>query len=963
MQALDKVTTDISTWTKDKLAAGLDKKVDKVNGKELSSNDYTTEDQLRVKNMATKLILEEGKLCLGNDSEEVISNWISLPSGGGGGSGSGSGSGSTAVTLRLIGSNNLTYAVGQPANISFNFDSSEAPGYDGTMVVYVGSDENAKGTESIKNGDNIIDISKYLTAGVNEVKITCKDIYSNAKSLSYTIYIVELKITSTFNASRAYDSTINYVYTLHGAVDKTVHFVLDGVDTPVDKGTETGEKEQAISIKTHGVHTLEVYVTANIGGNTVSSNKLTYDIIYVVAGYTDPIISSAYTTKSIKQGELVSIPFFIYDPSNATVDVDLTIKQGDKVYSTSKRTGVGQVSQTWTTRNYPVGEVTFIIAIANNSTFYKSHIITVVENEINVSVKEDFREFQLVSDGKSNSAADKDAWVDGNVTTTFENFNWTNTGWVEDEEGDIALRLSGKAKATINFQPFATDSLTTGRTIEMKFAIRDVNDRKAVAIKCHDGKIGFTVTADTTTLSSEMNSIKCQYTDEEKVHLALVVTNKDNYRLLNIYLNGVLSAVKQYATTDSLTQNPAQNITIGSEFCCIDLYMIRSYRTALNKDDVKNNYIANIENMSEKIGVYADNDIYNRDGTLSFNSLKEKIPVLVITGDLPQSKGDKKKVNISYTDPLNPSFNYEENSVSIDVQGTSSQYYIRKNYKIKTNVEHQFAASEMPGKVFTFKADYAESTSSHNTGNANYVHTLYGDIKTPPQLIDSRIRTTVYGHPCVIFYKTDSSSAPVFLGKYNYNWDKGAENVYGFTAEYDPDGLVQSWEVLNNTEPPCNFLTEVPANWQDHLFFNEKTQEWEPKYFEARYPDGCEDVTSFKRMHDWVVSTKGNVEKFRSEFEDYFDLDFCLIYYVYSFVMLMVDQRAKNMFLTTWDGIHWAPWFYDNDFVNFFNMVVIKLFLINDENPEMDNVQEGYKFRYFYTKEKEVQYVRSKYYE
>lgn len=93
-------------------------------------------------------------------------------------------------------------------------------------------------------------------------------------------------------------------------------------------------------------------------------------------------------------------------------------------------------------------------------------------------------------------------------------------------------------------------------------------------------------------------------------------------------------------------------------------------------------------------------------------------------------------------------------------------------------------------------------------------------------------------------------------------------------------------------------------------------------------------------MHDWVVSTyqggatgsalaesytdaNGTVyttdnaayrlAKFKKEFTDHFDKDFCLLYYIYTFVMLMVDQRAKNMFLTTWDHVHWQPWFYDND--------------------------------------------------
>ena len=49
-----------------------------------------------------------------------------------------------------------------------------------------------------------------------------------------------------------------------------------------------------------------------------------------------------------------------------------------------------------------------------------------------------------------------------------------------------------------------------------------------------------------------------------------------------------------------------------------------------------------------------------------------------------------------------------------------------------------------------------------------------------------------------------------------------------------------------------------------------------------------------------------------------------LIYYVWTFFFLMVDQRAKNMFMTYWAPIYdpktektkygkWEPWLYDND--------------------------------------------------
>ena len=159
--------------------------------------------------------------------------------------------------------------------------------------------------------------------------------------------------------------------------------------------------------------------------------------------------------------------------------------------------------------------------------------------------------------------------------------------------------------------------------------------------------------------------------------------------------------------------------------------------------------------------------------------------------------------------------------------------------------------------------------------------------------------------------------------KYNANFDKGSVNVYGLTEEYP---LAESWEFLNNTSDACLFHGPVAENWTED--------------FEARHPDNYEDMTNFKIMHNWVVSTwqdgaTGNalseayigvdgtnytndtpeyrLAKFKKEFTEHFDFDFCLVYYIFTFVMLMVDQRAKNMFLTTWDGIHYQPWFYDND--------------------------------------------------
>jgi hypothetical protein len=298
----------------------------------------------------------------------------------------------------------------------------------------------------------------------------------------------------------------------------------------------------------------------------------------------------------------------------------------------------------------------------------------------------------------------------------------------------------------------------------MEFAIRDVNNRDAVALSCLSGGIGFTVTADTATLTSEQSEIDCKYTDEKKVLVSFVIEPRSDYRLMSVYLNGVQSKITRYVENDNLQQTTPVNISVGSPYCSVDLYSIRSYDAALTKEEIRDNYIASIQDIGERLSVYEDNNIYDDFGNLSYSKLQQKIPSMIITGDLPTYKGDKKKVTISYYDPNNQSLCFEAEA-TIDVQGTSSQWYVVKNFKTKTSDAHQLALDQIATKVLCFKCDYAEATGTHNTGTANYVHSLY-NTPVPAQEDDERVRTTIYGHPGVVFHKKDSGAEPTFVGRY-----------------------------------------------------------------------------------------------------------------------------------------------------------------------------------------------------
>lgn len=790
----------------------------------------------------------------------------------------------------------LAAPVGNPVELMFNFTSIEndMPTGDGACQISVNGV--VKTTFGIKQGLHTIDVAPYLSSGSNTVRVKCTDIYGTYKTLAYSVSIVDMYITSTFDATVPYSGDITFKYTPYGAISKTIHILIDGTEKNTANISTSGKQNTyIIPAMPHGVHRLEVYASAELDDIYMESEPLVYDIICTETNNTSPMIASVCMIEEIKQGGLVSVPYIVYDPTKLACEITLdiyTMSNGAEVLYATQNLTVDRNQYTWNTRSYPIGTVYFRVKYGEIS---KVHMIEVAESDIQVDAEENDLELALLSVGRSNSEENPGVWSYGKYGTNFSGFNWKTNGWIDDADGDTCLRLNDNARIDIQFKPFDNDIRTYGKTIEMEFAIRDVNSRDDVVISCMSSGIGFEAKADTAYIVSEQSRVFCNYKDEEKVKLTFTVEARNEYRQLAVYLNGVLSDVVQYPDTDNFQQTNPVTITIGSSKCGIDIYGIRSYTTALNSPTNVDNFIADTRDIVKKTEVYESNDIYDEYGNISFEKCKAKNSVMIIIGDLPQSKGDKKNVKVQYYDKDDPSIDYLDEMVVIDVQGTSSQFFVRKNWKLKLSADRYIDREHLPTKVICIKVDYAECTGTHNTQNANFVETLYSE-PIPPQAKEPKCRTTIYGKPILLFHQADENSDPVFYGKSNMNYDKGSEYVFGFTKDYD----VECWEFKNNTSDPCNFLGPVPTVWSED--------------FEARYPEESTNIARFKEMHDWVVSTKDNLDKFKMEFEDHFDMHYSLIYYVYTFFALMVDQRAKNMFLTYWGETgKWQPWFYDND--------------------------------------------------
>lgn len=845
-------------------------------------------------------------------------------SGIGGGNSNGNGNNAVLAVANTCGWISSTLSDSEDCIVSFTWSSVEDGLLTGNGFLDVKVNGTSKLVKNIEQGDVSLNIKDYLGIGSNVVRLTVTDVYGNSKTLSLNVTVVQFTLDSKFEDSRTYSEDVLFRYTPTGSAVKKMQFILDGELIGSPEITVSGRQQDfTIPAQPHGSHSFEVYFTAEVNGNTVESNRLYYDIIFVDANDTTPIISSSFSIKKMSQYYTVSIPFVAYTPGALTSDVTFFVN-GEEV---GNRT-VSRIKDKWEYRADTVGDMLLEIVTGD---VRKQFTITVSETAIDVAAEENDLDLYLTSYGRSNNEATPGVWNYGPVAAEFTGFNFVSDGWQTDKDKNTVLRVQGDARVNIPLNVFGSDFRETGKTIEFEFATRDIMNYETEIISCFAGGKGFVFTPQKATLTSEQSSVFTQYKEDEHVRISFVVDKKAENRLINVYIDGVLSGTMQYPESDDFQQTNPVGISIGSNDCTVDLYNIRVYSNNLTRYQILDNWIADTQNGYDMLQRYTHNNIYDDYGQIVISKLPSDLPYLVIEGPmLPQYKGDKKTCSGYYVDPINPEKSFRFENATIDVQGTSSQYYKRKNYKIKfsngfimevsgeTLAVYQMRDDSIGVNTFTFKADVASSEGANNVELVK----LWDDIcpyKTPAQLENSDVRQGIDGFPIVVFWSNGTETS--FLGKYNFNNDKGTEDVFGF------DEGDESWEIKNNTSARTMFKS---ADFTGDAWLED---------FEGRYPDGNKDPVKLMALAAWLVSTDqeqatGNalgesvtyedveythdtaeyrLAKFKAEAENWFEMNSLIFSYVFTELFLLVDSRAKNNFPTRYVGGKWCFLPYDMD--------------------------------------------------
>lgn len=875
-----------------------------------------------------------------NKSTGKIKCKLIAVSGTGGGGGGDTGGGDTSgpnMDLQNTGvaPNAQVYIYGQAQDVEFTaFASDDAVvtiSY--TITSATDSSQTQTYTYTAPSGSpHTFDLGSKLYKGSNTLMVTAVGANSGTDTLRYTMVnsiVLALKESPQFNPLKyAYNNNLTFYSIPVGEITKTLKIYLnDSFITSETYNQTITEETKGIDIpkQEHGVYSLKAILSYSTGISEISTDPLRYEVAFVDPAEEAPLIWFKPYAESIVDHDKLTLYFMAFDPANKD---DMTIQRFINGEEITALEGISYDENNWITwniSNYKIGKNTFALKCGGTT------------REIVIYVKEDLvRNLEIVTAGlylnldtldRSNleNKTKRETWeyahADNTVTKVkFNNFNWYNNGWINDDEtGNSVLRVSNGASIEIPLSIMNTTDLSNSMTMELRFKLRNVQEYenliKYTAILDDEGEvesvkkevisdhgvwgryynngIGMCLGTQEGFFKGSSNIAAGRYKEDQIVTVSFVAQSKSEggtYPLIYMYINGIMSSIVTYTSNESFASR-ADTLIINSDFCDVDLYNIRVYKTGLASNEVVQNYLADI-NSAELYDMNQVITFKNGLPTVDYKKMceyNEKHPdtplqpyavVEVVDGQksdlLPYKKGIKKDLNVKFVNPsLDRAYalgdidghtylcgapSFEASAAEFDVQGTSSQGYPRRNYKgkFKKSDTWTYSSGPLAGKsllegneydgvrykgfymdntysetTFTWKADYMESSMTHNTGYASFVNTLYDyhPLETYDKSIDvTNRRSTIYGFPMLVFqkkYAPDEDGNPVyeFVGRYNFNLDKGCNNVIGFnddtkhpyidgtyvnddneTVPIDYAYVAECWELKNNQGNRTSFL-------------------------------------------------------------------------------------------------------------------------------------------------------------
>lgn len=956
---------------------------------EVDGNPYTGENTLVLYEIYNKGTEQE--------TRTVISSHVIV--GGSGGSGA-----ANVIKIERITESPLVVTSNDKVEIKYRFTGTDASGEDigqGKATWKIGS--NIVKTESVYTGENTVDLTDFISTGSDQkVTLTIADDIGSLQSKTWYVSVVDVKLECTFDDTKKYpaNSPISFTYTPYGAVDKTVHFKLDGngIGTVVSKKAAAGlSTSYEIPAQEHGAHLIEVYMTATISNNDIESNHVYKDIIWFDEESSSPIIGCVDKEFTIKQYKRKNIVYTVHDPSTETPTVTLKAtyvdENRDVIEEYNTTLTLTSSTNTWQFKTDVVGEHTLTITCGDVVKTLKA-IVEDIGIEVNPTTAG--LEFDFNPVGYSNDSENR-LWKDnrtGVTMTLSENFDWTNGGYQIDEDGNQYFCIKAGTTATINYNLFADDAKENGKEFKVIFKTENIKNRDTSFISCMDSGIGLDMKIESANIYSSNGDLYSPYCEKDIIEFEFNINKNTEIPLVLTYEDGVGNRPMIYTDDASFWQVSPKPITIGSENCDVYIYRMKAYSTSLSDRDILNNFIADARDAEEMISRYERNQIY-KEGSLDPEFLAEKCPDLrVIIVDAPWFTNDKSNkvegttIRMIYKngDPILD--NWTCKNAKHSGQGTSSNEYGYSGRNmdlimdgdevvfilgdgVQTSKTITLTRDSVPTDYLNIKVNIASSENQNNAQMANR-YNEYNPFKRTAKLKDSKVKDSMEFYNCVVFVRendenisthrefTDTETHFYAIG--NVGDSKKTDDSRANDKNDPKEHVIEITDYnvalaefpTGKSDSEGNKIICPVSDWKtgntayDYLYAPYKYKDGEFKSFgsesyEFRYE--MKGITSEQRetnINAWREAYKFVVtsddETFKNDFEKYFVKDSVLYFYLFTERYLMVDNRAKNLF------IHYGKVWYTTKEANTFK----ETYDVEIESKYIDDVQGAFNDGYRY---------------
>lgn len=604
-----------------------------------------------------------------------------------GGSGGGS---SSALKILYVTKSPIITTVNDKVLITYDFSGTDSAGdivAEANYTWKIGTKIIATGIAT--HGENTFDATDFASTTSQKLTLSITDDAGSLATKSWTVQQVDVRLESTFSDAYAYNmGDVSFNYTPYGAIEKDIHFILDGKKLgTVTTSTSGIPMSYSIPAQSHGSHLLEVYMTTTINNILIESNHIYKDILWKDSASDVPIIGCATQDISVTQYNTVNIKYTVVDPNTETPKVTWSID--DEVIS--EETLTEKDAYGYYTYSYKANEAgAFVLTISCGEAEPKVIKLTVEELKINISPVTAGLEFDFNPVGYSNSSADR-MWSYNDVTMDVsENFDWVNGGYQIDENGDQYFCVKAGTNAVINYNLFADDPKKTGKEFKAIFRTKNIRKRDTSFLTCLNANIGLDMKVENATIYNSGGLLKSDYCEDTIIEYEFNINKDTDMMIVMSYEDGAPSKPYEYTETSSFKQPSPQPITIGSEDCDIHIYRMKAYSTSLTDTDIKNNFIADARNADEIIARYNRNQIYtdgklistSASGDFNVDALMKAAPDLrYIFLEVPQFTNDKDNkidgctVYFRYPAGTRPQDNWTCTGMRHRGQGTSSNLY------------------------------------------------------------------------------------------------------------------------------------------------------------------------------------------------------------------------------------------------------------------------------------------------